>query len=176
MLIPPQEMFTGFIPNNEVMQEYLDRFIPLYYDSISEVPKVTLFYILQTQLSRSLGLISKIENGYFNSFGDAMTISRSDINSAFMCSNGVVYETNRVLEPNVFTCVPGTLFFNSNYSTFLYALQETNLLTGLSNPEADVTLFAPTNQMMEDYNIRYDKDRTSKCNSEQMMVYGFLFV
>jgi uncharacterized surface protein with fasciclin (FAS1) repeats len=157
--VPPQEMFTGFIPTNDVMQAYLDEFIPLYYPHVDSVPKVTLFYILQTQLSKSLGLISKIEKGYFNSFGDAMVVNRSDINSAYMCSNGVVYETNRVLEPNVFTCVPGTLFFNSNYSTLLYALQETNLLTALSNPESDVTLFAPTNEMMEAYNIRYDKDK-----------------
>ncbi len=158
--VPAQEMFTGFIPKNDVMQAYLDKFIPLYYESIDSVPKVTLFYILQTQLSRSLGLISKIENGYFNTFGDAMSVSRADINSAYMCSNGVVYETNRVLEPNVFTCVPGTLFFNSNYSTFLYALQETNLLTGLSDPAQDVSLFAPSNEMMEAYGIRYDKDKS----------------
>jgi uncharacterized surface protein with fasciclin (FAS1) repeats len=157
--VPAQEMFTGFIPSNDVMQAYLDRFIPLYYESIDSVPKVTLFYILQTQLSRSLGLISKIERGYFNTFGDAMTVTRDDIKSAYMCSNGCVYETKRVLEPNVFTCVPGTLFFNSNYSTFLYALQETNLLTGLSNPENKVTLFAPTNEMLLSYNIRYDKDK-----------------
>ena len=151
-----KDMFTAYIPNDQVLQEYLNRTVFKSYPNLDSVPKVTLFYILQTQLSRSLGLPSKITKSYFNSFGDATPISMSDIKSAHMCSNGVFYEMNRVLEPNVFTTVPGNLFFNANYSTFLYALNQTNLLGGLSNPNEKVTLFAPTNTEMEAYNIRYN--------------------
>lgn len=157
--VPPQNMFTGFIPSNDVLQAYLDKFIPLYYPSVDSLPKVTLYYILQSQISASLALISKLQHGFFNSFGDALVVTKSDIKDSYMCSNGVVYEMNKVLEPNVFTTVPGELFFNSNYSTFLYALQTANMLTGLSSPDNDVTLFAPTNATIEAYNIRYDKDR-----------------
>lgn len=151
-----KDMYTAFIPSDAVLQDYLNKKVLTSYPSLDSVPRVTLFYILQTQLSRSLGLISKITNSYFNAFGDPTVINKSDIKSAHMCSNGVLYETNRVLEPNVFTCVPGNLFFNANYSTFLYALNQSNLLGGLANPLQDVTLFAPTNEQMEAYNIRYN--------------------
>jgi len=151
-----KDMFTAFLPNNQVMQEYLDRTVLKTYSSIDSVPKVTLYYILQTQLSRSLGLISKISQSYFNSFGDPLTITKDDIASAKMCSNGVIYEMKKVLEPNVFTCVPGRLFFDANYSTFLYALNQSGMIAALSNPNSDVTLFAPTNDQMEAYGIRYE--------------------
>lgn len=151
-----KDMFTAFLPSNEVLQAYLDRTVLKTYSSIDSVPKVTLYYILQTQLSRSLGLISKISNSYFNSFGDPLVITRDDINSAKMCSNGVVYEMKKVLEPNVFTCVPGKLFFDANYSTFLYAMNQSGMIAALSNPNSAVTLFAPNNDQMESYGIRYD--------------------
>ncbi len=151
-----KDMYTLFLPSDQVLQDYLNKTIFKTYSSLDSVPSVTLFYILQTQVSRSLGLISKISNSYFNSFGDPTIIGKSDIKSAHMCSNGVIYETNRVLEPNVFTCVPGTLFFDANYSTFLYALNQSGLLTGLSNPSQNVTVFAPSNKEMEAVGIRYD--------------------
>jgi uncharacterized surface protein with fasciclin (FAS1) repeats len=85
-----------------------------------------------------------------------MIITKDDIVSAKMTSNGVIYEMKRVLEPNVFTCVPGNLFFDANYSTFLYALQQSGMLASLANPNSDVTLFAPTNSQLEAYGIRYE--------------------
>lgn len=152
-----KDMFTAFIPTNSVLQEYLNKKLLKTYPTIDDVPKITLYYILQTQLSRSLGLISKIEKNYFNSFGDPMTINRNDITNAFMCSNGLLYETKKVLEPNVFTCVPGNLFFDKDYSTFLQALNQANLLSGLSKFDQDVTLFAPSNDLLLAYNIRYNE-------------------
>jgi len=151
-----KDMYTLYLPSDQVLQDYLNRTVLKTYSSLDSVPSVTLFYILQTQISRSIGLLSKITNSYFNSFGDPTIILKSDIKSAHMCSNGIVYEMNKVLEPNVFTCVPGTLFFDANYSTFLYALNQSGLLTGLSNPTQNVTIFAPSNNEMEIYGIRYD--------------------
>jgi len=151
-----KDMFTAFLPNDKVLQQYLDTKVLPTYKTLDSVPKVTLYYILQTQLSRSLGLISKISKSYFNSFGDPITINKEDIKSAHMASNGVIYEMNRVLEPNVFTTVPGLLFFDANFSTFLYALNQSGMLASLSNPNSDVTLFAPTNDQLEAYGIRYE--------------------
>ncbi|MFN2396913.1 MAG: fasciclin domain-containing protein [Bacteroidales bacterium] len=155
-VIPPQNMWTAFIPTNDVLQNYLDNTVLKYYPSLDSVPKVTLYYILQTQLSRTLVIMSKLQKGYFNAFGDAMDIPKSDITSGYMCSNGVVYESKKVLEPNVFTCVPGLLFIDKDYSTLLYVLNKTNMLSVLSNPDSHVTLFASTNADLEAYGIRYN--------------------
>jgi uncharacterized surface protein with fasciclin (FAS1) repeats len=150
-------LYTLYLPTDNILQEYLDNTILKYYPSIDSVPEVTISYILQTQISTSLGFISKISKNYYNSYGDAMVIQPSDINSAFMCSNGLLYGMNRVLEPNVFSCVPGRLFFDPKFSTFLEILRQLNLITPLSNPDVDVTLFAPTNNAIAAYDIRYNK-------------------
>ncbi len=156
-IIPPQNMWTAFLPNNETLQNYLDNTILKYYPAIDSVPRVTLYYILQTQLSQSLVLMSKAEKSYFNAFGDPTEMNRSDIVSGFMCSNGEVYESKKIMEPFAFTCVPGLLFFDKDYSTLLYALTESGMLASLSNPNADVTLFAATNEKLEEYGVRYNE-------------------
>lgn len=154
--VPPQNMWTIFLPTDAVLQDYLKNTVLKYYDSLDSVPRVTLYYILQTQLSARLVVMSALEKGYFNAFGDAMNIPKSDIASGYMCSNGVVYESKKVLEPNVFTCVPGLLFIDKDYSTLLYALNAANMLSSLSNPDSHVTLFASTNEQLEKYGIRYN--------------------
>jgi uncharacterized surface protein with fasciclin (FAS1) repeats len=154
--VPPQNMWTAFLPTNDVLQNYLNNTVLKYYPSIDSVPRVTLYYILQTQLSARMVVMSALKQGYFNAFGDAMDIPQSDIASGYMCSNGVVYESKKVLEPNVFTCVPGLLFIDKDYSTLLYALNAANMLSSLSNPDSHVTLFASTNEQLEKYGIRYN--------------------
>ncbi|MBL7111203.1 MAG: fasciclin domain-containing protein [Bacteroidales bacterium] len=154
--VPPQNMWSAFIPPDDVLQDYLDNSILKFYESIDSVPRVTLYYILQSQLSGSLIIKSKLQKGYFNAFGDASDLSPSDLVSGYMCSNGVVYETKRVLEPNVFKTVPGTLFFEKDYSTLLFVFNQANMLTTISNPDGDVTVFATTNDKLEEYGIRYN--------------------
>jgi len=157
LTIPAQNMWTAFLPTNEQLQGYLDNTIFKYYSAIDSVPRVTLYYILQTQLSGSLVLRSKLEtSGYFNAFGDPTDLGPNDLISGYMCSNGVIYQTDAVLEPNVFTTVPGTLFFDKDYSTLLFVLNAANMLSTVSNPDADVTVFAATDQDMEEYGIRYN--------------------
>ncbi|HKJ79407.1 MAG TPA: fasciclin domain-containing protein, partial [Prolixibacteraceae bacterium] len=68
--VPPQNMWSAFLPTNETLQKYLDDTVLKNYSSLDSVPRVTLFYILQTQLSRTMVLKSKMENSYFNAFGD----------------------------------------------------------------------------------------------------------
>jgi len=156
-VVPPQNMWTAFLPGNELMQDYLDNTVLQSYPSIDSVPRVTLFYILQSQLSGALVLKSKLANGYFNAFGDPTDLTAEDLIGGYMCSNGVIYDSKRVLEPNVFRTVPGILFFDKDYSTLLYVLKEANMLSVVSNPDSRVTLFATTNEQLENYGIRYNE-------------------
>lgn len=155
-VVPPQNMWTAFLPPDNVLQNYLDNSFLQYYEAIDSIPPVALYYILQSQLSGALVVMSKLQNGYFNAFGDPTDLSEDDITSANACSNGIVYETKRVLEPNVFTCVPGLLFFDKNYSDLLFVFNQASMLSSISNPDADVTVFATENSNLTDYGIRYD--------------------
>ncbi len=154
-----KEMYTAFVPTDETLNKYLNENILNTYESLDSVPEITLEYLIQTQIARQLCLISKVEKTYFNSYGDRDVVNRNDIVSAHMCSNGLVYGTTKVFEPNVFTTVPGKLFFDKNYSTFLYAVNTAGFMSMLSDDEQKVTLFALTNEQMEANNIRYNTDK-----------------
>lgn len=149
-------IFSALVPTNDVMQEYLDNTVLKYYPSLDSVPEITLYYIVQSHLIRSLALMSKSEKIFYNAFGDVIDISRNDISTAFMASNGPVYHMKKVLEPNVFTTVPGRLFIDKNYSTFLFTMEAIGLIPLLSDIENNITLFAATNDEMEAANIRYN--------------------
>jgi len=159
--IPPQNMWTALLPPNEILQEYLDQTIFQYYTDIDSVPRVTLYYILQSQLSASLVLKSKIANGYFNAFGDPTDLTADDIVGGYMCSNGCVYEMKRVIEPNVFKTVPGLLFFDKDYSTLLFIMNQASMLSAISNPGDDVTVFAATNEALEEYGVRFNETNST---------------
>ncbi|MBN1927446.1 MAG: fasciclin domain-containing protein [Prolixibacteraceae bacterium] len=152
-----KDLFTMFVPTDAVLQKYLDEKVLKYYSSIDSVPQITLYYILQTHISLSLALKSKAQRSFFNAFGDFMPIDPEQISDAYMCSNGLLYEMKEVLEPNVFSCVPGRLYMDKNYSTFLHSISSSNLIGELTNPDIDVTLFAPNNDEMEEYGIRYNE-------------------
>jgi uncharacterized surface protein with fasciclin (FAS1) repeats len=152
-----QDMFTAYIPSNEALQDYLDKNVYPYYSSIDSLPDVTLNYIIQSHITDKLGLKSKMEKGIYNMFGDIINIDpETDITNAFMCSNGVLYEMNKVMEPYAFTTVPGPLFFNSNYTIFLNALLMTDMMNTISTPEFQVSVFAPSNEQLANYGIRYN--------------------
>jgi uncharacterized surface protein with fasciclin (FAS1) repeats len=155
---PPSSLlyqYTATIPKDAPLQEFLDRTVYAENDSLEHVPPLFLVYLLNSQLSIRLVLPSTLESRYQNYFGDFIPVNlETDIDRTFTTCNGPVYITNKFLEPNVFSCVPGPLFYDSDYSTFLYALENSQQLTPLTKPEIDVTLFAPTNDELLEYGIR----------------------
>jgi uncharacterized surface protein with fasciclin (FAS1) repeats len=151
-----RNMWTAFLPADDILQEYLDKEILPHYPVLDEVPRITMFYILQSQLAERLVLKSTLAAGYFNAFGDPIDYTSDDIISGYMCSNGVIYDSKKVIEPNVFTTVTKTLFFDENYSTLLYIMNQSGMLSSLANPEADVTVFVSTNEQLESHGVRYD--------------------
>jgi uncharacterized surface protein with fasciclin (FAS1) repeats len=146
-------VYTVFLPEDEVLQAYLDNTVLKTYPDLADVPDVTIRYILQTQITNQLELKSKFTRQYFNYYGDKSVIDISDVDPGYMCSNGVIYKSKRIMEPNVFLCVPGPMFFNSNYSVFLTMLTNTSMIAPLS-ADKTVTLFAPPNDQFLAADIR----------------------
>jgi uncharacterized surface protein with fasciclin (FAS1) repeats len=148
-------MFSTFIPYDHVLQEFLDNTVLQYYETIDEIPQLFLVYLLQSHLNSFLNLPSKMEQRFKNYYGDDIAIDiNNDIANAYMCSNGIIYMMNRILEPNAFSCVPGPIFYNKDYTTFLYALNNSGLLSTLTQPGINVTLFAADNDQLLERGIR----------------------
>ena len=153
------DMFTAFLPNDDILQAYLDENILPTYGVIDSVPDLTLSYLLRAHINNSLGLPSRMSSGYFDNLGNEMGLDTTDFNHEYcaMCSNGPVYDLKEVLEPYAFKTITRELFLDKNYSTFLYMLESNDLLSNLTVDGDEVTLFACTNDDLADANIRYSE-------------------
>jgi uncharacterized surface protein with fasciclin (FAS1) repeats len=166
-------VFTVFLPDNNLLQTYLNNTVlqPDGYPAIDSVPDVTIRYILQSQITNRLELKSKFTKAFYNVYGDLSVIDANDVEPGFMCSNGLVYKSKKILEPNVFICTPGKLFFNKNYSTFLTMLTNANMVATLSS-DRKVTLFAPDNNQLYAANIRMSVNATGAQEIQQLTDAG----
>ena len=66
--VPPQNMWAAFLAKDNILQEYLDNTVFKYYSSIDSIPRVTLYYIVQTQLSAGTGVEIKACQGLLQCF------------------------------------------------------------------------------------------------------------
>jgi uncharacterized surface protein with fasciclin (FAS1) repeats len=164
-------LFTVFMPDDNLLQTYFENTILQGYPSIDSVPDVTIKYILQSQMTNRVEVKSKFTKAFYNIYGDLSVINASDVEPGFVCSNGIVYKSKKILEPNVFICVPGKLFFNKNYSTFLTMLTNAGMITTLSS-DRTVTLFAPSNDQLAVANIRLATSSTGTPEIQQMSDAG----
>lgn len=148
-------MLSAFLPYDDVLQEFLDNTVLQHYESVDEAPQLFLVYLLQSHLNTILCLPSKMEKRFQNFYGDDIDIDiYNDIGPPIACNNGIIYPMKRFLEPNAFSCVPGPVFYDNNYTTFLYALELSGLLTTLTQSDIEVTLFAANNDDLLAYGIR----------------------
>ncbi len=153
-----RSIYSALIPNDEALQAYLDNTIFKYYTAIDSVPEVTLTYILQAHMTKHFELPSKMAKTFFNYYSDIIPIDPyEDVVEATLLSNGAFFGLNRVLEPLAFKTVPGPLFFNSNHTTFLYALNASGLMNSLTRDDIKATVFAPPNAALLDWGITYNK-------------------
>jgi len=163
--------YTAYIPTDDVMQEYLDNaFLTGKFASIDSVPRETIIYLLNGHIAGNWVFPSQIRNEFLNPYGETIDFDLDkDVTDATMCSNGALYEINRVLEPLAFKTAPGPLFTDNKYSTFLRALNVVGVIPTLSYPDVPVTVFAADNDRLLAYGIRYN---TLKEIFEQQNIFG----
>lgn len=150
--------FTAYIPTDNVMQEYLNNaFLNGKFSSIDSVPTETIIYLLNAHLAGNWVFPSQIRKEFLNPYGEKLEFDLDkDVTGSTMCSNGALYEINRVLEPLAFKAAPGPLFTDNKYSTILRAFNYMRVIPTLSYPDVPVTVFAADNDKLMEYGIRYN--------------------
>ncbi len=151
-------IYTLYLPTDDVMDEYLNNTFLTKFESIDSIPQVTLTYLLNGHIDNNWILPSIIKKEFLNPYGEKIDFDLDqNVTNSLMLSNGVVYEINKVLEPLAFKAVPGPLFFDNNYTTFLSLLNTVNKIGTISFSDVPVTVFAPDNDKLLEYGIRYNK-------------------
>ncbi|MDB5003311.1 MAG: hypothetical protein JWQ34_1536 [Mucilaginibacter sp.] len=147
ILATKSQSFTIFVPSSTSFKDYLNtKLLANFYNIEDSIPTHTLLLLYKSHLVSTMDWPSKVTSGLTSNYtGDKVSLSRSDIKSIKMTSNGLMYTTNKVIEPLSFAAIPGPAFFSPTYWYFAEALIRTNLLSLLSSKDGQFTAFVPTN-------------------------------
>ena len=149
--------FTVFGPNNAAFAKFLeedDRF-----GALADIPDSVLKAVLQYHVLAGKKTAADLTDSETTVQGEAITIAKGDsvvlngditVKAAdVMASNGVIHVIDNVLLPPSLQPLPTIATIASDteaLSTLVAALKRVpTLLETADNPEADITVFAPTN-------------------------------
>lgn len=152
--------YTVFAPTNEAFEALLGTIGQTSLDDIplNVLERLLKYHVISTAALMSTDLTDGQMAATILSANDKITV---DINSSIMinnatvtipnieASNGIVHVVNSVLVPQLELSIVNTIvepaYFNKNFSLLTAAVVKADLLTTLTNPEANLTLFAPNN-------------------------------
>lgn len=150
--------FTVFAPSNQAFTNLLaaldktsaDQIPASVIREILEYHVITSAALLSTELSNTSvatldgeSITVNVDNGVV--LNGSVNVTSPDIEA----TNGVVHIVDAVLIPPSIAPLVGTVagvaYFDVNFTTLVAALVKADLVTTLINPDANFTVFAPTN-------------------------------
>lgn len=147
---------TAFIPAKAAFDTYLNN-LKNIFGSEQLIPTYTTDLLFKSHFSSSTYWPSKVQSGLaFNLLTNSVELKPEDINSVKMLSNGLLYQTKQVVEPDAFKSVCAPAFFSPNYSMLGRMLYVSGYYSALSQRLAHYTFFAPTDDAFAKIGIIYN--------------------
>ena len=155
--------YSTFAPSNSAFDEFMtDYWIPGGYTDLSEVNSVAIRYLIRnTFYADAIVFPEEISRGdVINSYDAVINFDVDAVpaSNRVVCQNGVFYGLEQLEPPGMFKSVTGPSFRNKDLSWYLYMLDATNLLVGLSSNEANFTVLVPSNEQMQNGGIELEGD------------------
>jgi uncharacterized surface protein with fasciclin (FAS1) repeats len=152
--------FSAYIPKDDVLQEYIDNTFLQHFENLDSVPEISLIILAQSCITNQFGIASKIRRSFVNFYGDPIPLDIDiDCDEAILLSNGPLYVLNKYYPPKAFSSTISPVFFNKDYTTFLYGINSSRMLASVTSSDLNVTIFAPTNESLLEGGIRYYEQR-----------------
>jgi uncharacterized surface protein with fasciclin (FAS1) repeats len=161
------DMGAIFVPSDEALENYFNgaagKFLRERYSSWENVPDDVLAMLINNHMRSSF--LSSIPSRFYSltdKMGTPMGVQVEDIEDAYICSNGIVYVTNKVYSPTEYISVMApvqtnlaTTVFNwaiSQYKFNLYLLaMEEDRTTNPPTPLIYYSLLVPTDSVFNNY-------------------------
>ncbi len=153
--------YTVFAPTNDAFAELLGV---IGQTSLNDVPESVIERLLKyhviagaslmstdlTDGQQAATLLSADDKITVGIDGSSVTINGANVTAADVeASNGIVHIVDAVLVPELESSIVNTIvepaYFNKNFSILTEAVVKADLLGTLTNPSANLTLFAPDN-------------------------------
>ncbi len=152
------QAYSVFAPSNTAFDDFFESYWkPGGYTSLSDVSTVAMVYLLYNSVyNSSIVFPEEIKNGNIeNSFDMLIDFDVDNVpaENRIMCENGVLYGLDELEPPGMFTSVTGPAFRYKDLSYYLYMLNTSKMLVGLSSKDATITELIPGNDQMKEGGI-----------------------
>jgi len=157
--------YTVFAPTNSAFTSLLNVIGQSSADDIPDdvVRRILLYHVIGglrvessdiTDGSTATTALSTNDILTFGVSGGTVTVNDATVTTAdVMASNGIIHVVDNVLVPELELSIVNTIvepaYFNNDFTILTEAVVTADLLETLTDPTADYTLFAPTNEAFE---------------------------
>jgi uncharacterized surface protein with fasciclin (FAS1) repeats len=147
--------WTLFVPKNDSLQRYINRVLLESYPSVEFLPLSVIADLLNAHMWQSTVWPSKFSSSY-NFLGEpAKMNATTNIIDKKVLSNGMLYGTDKVNEPNVFATIYGRSYLNPNYS-LMTRLLDFELKSVITNPSGKFAMLMISDAVFLAKGYRYD--------------------
>lgn len=179
--------FTVFAPTDDAFVALLGV---IGQENLSDIPDDVLRRVLEYHVVSGVVESSDLSDGQTASTlltgesvsvsisGSSVSINTSNVVTADVgASNGVVHIVDAVLVPSLEASIVNTVvepaYFNNNFTTLTSAVVTAGLLETLIDPDANLTVFAPTNEAFTEAGITSLEGLTA-ADLEPILLYHVL--
>jgi uncharacterized surface protein with fasciclin (FAS1) repeats len=141
-------------PDDKAFNKLVDEVITSksgypHWSSLEMMPDEIKSEIVNTHMSESPVYKTDIKEGFYNGSDDRIVIDESQINEKYYSSNCTFIGLNEAITPRVFSSVTGPIYLRPGYSTFMRAIQYTNVLPAIKRKNASYTLFTLSDNSLQ---------------------------
>ncbi|GGF78469.1 hypothetical protein GCM10011397_21850 [Wenyingzhuangia marina] len=161
--------YTLFVPNNTVLQTFIDEVLLKNYTSLNQLPKYVFEDFFNAHMVQNSVWPSKAA-GFSNALEEDIRIDlNADIDidpvtqkkNAQILSNGFFYGTNKIQESNLFYSVYTSAYLDPEFTLATRLFNDgSGYKEIISNIYSNYTLFLPSDTVLGELGFDYDINRT----------------
>ncbi len=155
-------------PTNIAMTQFESEYFTgaTRWGSLQKAPKHVRRMIVNSHMASAAIYPSFYTKGYHNGEDDIITIDPSTIVQKQFGSNCSFIGVNQVIVPKAFTSVTGPVYLEKGYSTAMYAIEASGLLSALKRADKEYMLFVE-----KDANLKLDSSLMYNVTNETFAIY-----
>ena len=174
------QAYNAFAPDNTSMQAFFTKYWAPYYNNISQVNFLPLYYLLSNHVYTGQPLFPEIiEKGQIQSvYGTTIQFNRASAEMKSLCVNGTLYGLDHVLVPPMFDKVTSPMFCDPQYNMFLDMMVNSSFVNTLISDQSTFKVFYPSNTMisnnttLEGEAIQYVNTNAKQYGNQQLQING----
>lgn len=131
-------------PTDKTFDAFIDEYITPGWGSFEAMPIEIRKIIVNAYMSKNAIYPTTIKKGFINGNLDSINLSMDNIVQRTFASNCTFIGLNEPIIPRAFISISRPLYLTKQFTTMLYAVEKTKVLSTLKKPNTNYTFYLPS--------------------------------